>query len=499
MMREHRWGLERQLFISEATAALEAAYGNHERMVAPAVLAAIFDGDGLAAWKTSGGLGVGAGPLTPHTVFRIASLSKSFLAATALRLRDMGELDLDCSIEEYVPGVQFLFENRIVPVSIRQLLTNHSGLPEDNAWGDRKLGSSREEIASLAQAGLLLSAEPGDRYQYSNLGMSFVGRAIEAITGRTVEQEITEGLLVPLSLNNTHFTSDSYSPEAELARGFRSFDGGRSFTQEPYIGSGALACIGGLFSTMENISQWAAFLSSAFSEVPRYPEILAATSRREMQRIHAAVPLSTHALQGRQLETMGYGMGLVVEQNHRFGRIVQHSGSLPGFSAHMRWHLPTGIGVVVLGNSESLEAAQLGTHALASLLERIEAPSQYVKPWPEALAAAKQIDNAIRGGKACVDLPHLFADNVLQDVPAEVRERWLSDALSKLGKISLDQRPLAQRSLADSSPAEMRWVIECARGELRIDIRMIGLRHPLVQSLHISMSERAEQVNGYMN
>lgn len=499
MTQDRKRHLNTSTLASEANAALEVAFGCHERIIAPAAIAAIFDTNGPLAWKASGGLGRAAVPLTRHTVFRIASLSKSFLAASALRLRDLGELELDCSIEKYVPSVRFIFEDTTVPVSIRQLLTNRSGLPEDNAWGDRKLAASREEIASFGEAGLLLSAEPGDHYQYSNLGMSFVGRAIEAVTGRSVEQEITDALLVPLGLSDTRFTFDSYPPETALAEGFRTFDGGQSFTREPYIGSGALACIGGLFSTVEDISQWAAFLGSAFDELPKHPEVLSASSRREMQRIHTAVPFSTPAIEGQQLGALGYGMGLVVEQDRRFGRIVQHSGSLPGFSAHMRWHLPTGIGVVVLGNSESQESAQLGTHVLTSLLERTDAPSEYAKPWPHALTAAKQIDGAIRAGQCIIDLANLFSDNVLLDVPADVRERQLSDVLSIVGKALLDQRPLTQRLLSTASPAEARWVVECERGELRIDIQMIGLRRPLVQSMHISHSECEEQVKGHTN
>ncbi len=482
-----------------AESALQRAFDRHDLALAPAALAAIFDPEGVISWKATGEPRRDGRPVTRGSVFRIASMTKSFLAAAALELRDRGEFDLDRPIDAYVPGVRFDFAGEAVPVTVRQLLTNRSGLPEDNAWADRLLGADPGAIDALGAAGLRLTAEPDDRYQYSNLGMSYVGRAIEAVTGHAVEDEITERLLEPLGLAHTRFEPAAYSADRTLAAGFRTFNGGRSFSDEPYVGAGALSCIGGLFSTVDDVARWAAFLQSAFSDAPLHPEVLSARSRREMQRISTAIPLDAEPSAEPQLpklQAIGYGMGLVVEQDRRFGRIVQHAGGLPGFSSHMRWHVPSGCGVVAFGNSDVFGAGGLATRALAEVLEAVDAPSEHLPPWPETLDAGKRIDDAVRTGEPLDGLAGLFSANVMHDLPAAVREQRLVHARSDAGPVSLRQQPFEERVLAPRGPAELRWRIACARGSLVCEIRLVGLRGPLVQSLAIECRDVGTAAGG---
>lgn len=467
-----------------AAAALDAAFDAHNLRMAPAALAAVFDRTGVIAWRAAGEPRRDGSATDRRTVFRIASMSKSFLAATALSLRDEGQLELDRAITDYVPGVRFLLGGRDMSVTLRQLLTNRSGMPEDNAWGDRQLGAPREQIAALANEGFLLTAEPGERYQYSNLGMSLVGRAIEAVTDRSIEQEIATRFLQPLGLVHTRFEASDY-PGGTLAAGFRTFDEGATFADEPYVGSGALACIGGLFSTIDDIAAWVAFLASAFTDDPHRAEVLSVASRWELQRVHTMIPIGA-ARTHQELDAIGYGMGLVVEHDRRFGHIVQHSGGLPGFSSHMRWHTPTGLGVVVFGNSDEFSAAQLAIRCHAGVLEEIDAPAAAVRPWPETLDFAQRIDRALCAAEPLAGLDGVFAENVMRDVPADVRERRFAAALDSLGPIDPTQNPLSARVRSSASPAELRWTIECQRGTLHCEIRLIGMRVPLVQALVVS-------------
>ncbi|MFP3393936.1 hypothetical protein SB782_34735, partial [Brevibacillus sp. SIMBA_076] len=89
--------------------------------------------------------------------------------------------------------------------------------------------------------------------------------------------------------------------------------------------------------------------------------------------------------------------------DRRFGRIVQHSGGLPGFSAHMRWHAATGIGVVAFGNSDEFGARRVAGAALQDALDTADAPSAVVRPWPETVTAARAIDAAIREGRSAAE------------------------------------------------------------------------------------------------
>jgi CubicO group peptidase (beta-lactamase class C family) len=471
-----------------AAAALDAAFDTHNLRLAPAALAAVFDGNGVIAWRSAGEPRRDGAATDRRTVFRIASMSKSFLAAAALSLRDEGRLELDRPITDYVPGVRFELDGRDRSVSLRQLLTNSSGMPEDNAWADRELGAPLEKIAALAAQGFRLTAEPGERYQYSNLGMSLVGRAIEAVTDRSIEQEIATRFLRPLGLVHTRFAVGDYPDNSTLAAGFRTFDEGATFVDEPYVGSGALACIGGLFSTIDDIAEWASFLASAFTADPRRSDLLSAASRRELQRVHTTIPIGI-ARTDQELNATGYGMGLVVENDRRFGHSVQHSGGLPGFSSHMRWHTPTGLGVVVFGNSDEFLAARLAIRCHAGVLERTGASAAEVRPWPESLDFAERIDRAIRTAEPLGGLDHVFAENVMRDVPAAVRARRLAQALDSLGPIDPTQKLLSARIRSSASPADLRWTIECQRGALLCEIRLIGVHLPRVQNLEVSAIE----------
>ncbi|MDA3146667.1 amidohydrolase family protein [Leucobacter sp. UCMA 4100] len=473
---------------------MDAAFEGFDRATAPAMITAVFTREGVVGCRATGEP-AGPGSTTERgTVFRIASMTKSFLAATALILRDEGLLDFAAPITQYVPGVRLMYEGVAQRVTIEQLLSNRSGLAEDNAWGDRRLGDTRESVLELAAQGLRLTAEPGEMYQYSNLGMSLVGRAIEAVTGSSVEQVIRERVIDPLGLQHTRFSADDYPSGTPLAKGYRTFDESKHLHEEPYVGNGALACIGGLFSTVDDIATWAGFVSSAYTDAPLRPELMEPASRREMQRIHTAAVQSAHQQQ-RGLDAVGYGLGLFVEHDLRFGRIAQHTGGLPGFTSHMRWHTASGVGVVTFANCDVFRAepfaASLHTEVLAA--KGIEAPTpQTPRPfasWPETLASARRIDEALRSGVSAWSLDGVFAVNAMHDVPPEVRQQRLAEALEETGPVNPQQAPLEQRIAATLGPAEVRWRIECERGALLCDARLVGLSTPLVQTLIVAVAE----------
>ncbi|MCR2784721.1 MULTISPECIES: serine hydrolase domain-containing protein [unclassified Microbacterium] len=424
-----------------------------------------------------------------RTVFRIASMSKSFLAATALSLRDEGLLDLHAPADRLVPGLAAArFDGAPAVTTLDALLSNRGGLAEDNPWGDDHLGDSREQMATLVAAGLTLSARPGTEYQYSNIGQSLVGRAIEAVTGRDVESVVRERILEPLGLTHTRPDAGDYPTGTDLAAGFRTFDDGATFTPEPYVGSGALACIGSLFSTVDDIATWMQFLGSAFGDDPAAPDVLGAASRREMQTARTLMPAGGSRFAGRDLDGAGYGYGLMIEHDRRFGRIVQHAGGLPGFSSHMRWHPATGIGVVVFGNSDAFGAGGVAGAMLGDVLGRIHAPSAVVRPWRQTIAAARRIDLLLRTGRPLSDAGALLARNVLRDVPEPVREQRLRAALAQVGPVRPDLAPLEQRVIGATDGSALRWSVPCERGALVCDVRMVGLPDPIVQAFTIAIA-----------
>jgi len=466
---------------------------------APASLAAITRHGRVVAVAAHGEPRRDGGPTTRGTVFRIASMSKSFLAATALNLRDQGMLDLHAPVTQWVPEVaEAQIDGRAAGdrITLSMLMANSAGLVEDNPWGDDHLGESRAFMTDVVGAGLSLSAPPGTQYQYSNLGQSLIGRAIESVTARPVEDVIRERMLDPLGLSSTRASADLYPPDADLAHGFRTFDDGDSFTPEPYVGTGALGCIGSMFSTVDDIGTWMHFLSSAFDDDSTGPISsgpLSAASRREMQVARTLISPAIGQFGERELDGAGYGYGLVVEHDRRFGRIVQHSGGLPGFSSHMRWHPASGIGVVAFGNSDSFGAGRIAGLMLHDVLRAVDAPAAIVRPWPQTLVAAERVDELLRSGRP-LQHPQSWTEagelarNVLRDLPAELRTRRLRAATDEIGVPEADAPPLATRIVSAPDASSLRWTLPCATGALVCDLRMVGLREPIVQALEVRVA-----------
>ena len=421
-------------------------------------------------------------PLSANAVFRIASMSKSFLAALAHVLHDEGVIDLHRPVDEVLPEFRLLWNGTPASVSVHDLLSNRAGLPEDNAWGDRNIGMSRDDFAAMCAAGLQLAAAPGTIYQYSNIGQAIAGAVIEEQTGETVDDLVRELFIEPLGLTHTAYRPEELPADAVVIGGMRTFDDGKTFTPEPFVGAGALSCIAGLFSTIIDVSVWMRYLSAGFERPDARPQRLTQESRREMQSAHTVIPLTVE--QSQRLSGLGYAHGLVVEQHRRFGRIVQHSGGLPGFSSHMRWHPASGTSVVVFGNSDSFGAGDRAREILDSVLAEQEV-TDAAALWPPSLAAAERVDDIVCGGRSFDELAEFAADNLLRDVPAADRQRKLDELVAEVGAVAASQKPFSERMRSTGNAAEVQWQIACENGSLTCTARMTPHFEPLLQSVAI--------------
>jgi hypothetical protein len=152
----------------------------------------------------------------------------------------------------------------------------------------------------------------------------------------------------------------------------------------------------------------------------------------------------------------------------------------------MRWHPATGVGVVVFGNSDEFKATIVATKLLSEVLARTGAPSEYVRPWPATVRAGQAIDEVLRRRAPLASLgSNVIGENVLRDVPDEVRSRRLDVLFLELGPIRAAQPSFAERILTAAHPPELRWRIDCERGALICDIRLMALPEPVVQSLTV--------------
>src|SRR4051795_11010637 len=146
-----------------------------------------------------------AAPVDGDSVFRIASMTKSFTAMSILKLRDEGKLSLDDPAEKYVPELKSIaYPTADSPrITIRHLLSHSEGFPEDNPWGDRQLADSEEQFTKMLKAGIPFSNAPGMAYEYSNYGFAILGRIVARASGTTYTDYVTTNILRPLGLTST--------------------------------------------------------------------------------------------------------------------------------------------------------------------------------------------------------------------------------------------------------------------------------------------------------
>ncbi len=183
------------------------------------VLAVTRDGTLLEA---AAGPGAGEAPMSPTTIFALASMTKAIVSVGMMRLVEQGRLSLDTRVGEVLPAlaepwVLDGFDSAGAPLlrpartamTLRHLLTHTSGFgyPEWNAELRRaqaELGLPRvpTSFAELARTPLLF--DPGTRWNYS-IGVDVVGLMIEAVSGQSMDRHLREQVLAPLGMHDTGF------------------------------------------------------------------------------------------------------------------------------------------------------------------------------------------------------------------------------------------------------------------------------------------------------
>src|SRR3954454_21523327 len=267
-------------------------------------------------------------PVDADTVFRIASMTKSFTAMSILKLRDEGKLSLDDPAERYVPELKALkYPTSDSPkITVRHLLSHATGFPEDNPWGDQQLADTDEHLSAMIKGGIPFSNAPGIAYEYSNYGFAILGRIVTNVSGVKYTDYVNANILNPLGMTSTTLEPSTVAAD-RLAHGYRWED--EQWKNEPLLSNGSFGSMGGMLTSVRDLSRYVALFIAAWPphDGPETAPIKR-SSLREMQHLWSPVPASvTRSASGAiQLTLVGYGYGLRVGQNCAFKTIVSHTG-----------------------------------------------------------------------------------------------------------------------------------------------------------------------------
>ncbi len=147
-------------------------------------------------------------PITAHTVFPIASISKTFAATAMMRLVEQGKVDLRAPVRTYLPDFRVQDETVSRDVTVWNLLTHTAGWEGQIAGPDRGDETLKNFVATLG--GLMQLAPPGAAWSYNNAGFSVAGRVIEAVAGTSINAAMRDLVFKPLGLEHAGTTAGEF-------------------------------------------------------------------------------------------------------------------------------------------------------------------------------------------------------------------------------------------------------------------------------------------------
>lgn len=313
--------------------------------LAPGAAVAVVVGDEVVYLGGVGVTDLDTGqPVTPESVFYIASVTKSFVGMLAAVLEDEGAIRLDQSLAELMPALQLSTPLESGSITVEQLLTHTHGIASDGGgiaarlaytgvW-DRPLLVDRLEAAA--------PAESGTDFAYSNVGYNVFGLALEERLESSWQDLLYWKVLKTLGMNSTTPHVTRVDPSA-LAHPHRIEPSGP--VRVPFGKSDSnMHSAGGLMTTAADLARWmrANVGQGVVDGQAVLPARVVASAHRP--RVEGA----ESSYQGFRREEYGLGVHLGTYDGERF---MHHFGGFSGFHAHVSYMPDHGIGVAVLANT----------------------------------------------------------------------------------------------------------------------------------------------------
>lgn len=302
-------------------------------------------------------------PMTPATMFRMASQSKPFTATAIMQLRDAGKLRLDDAVSAYLPWFHIAPANADDPaITIEELLTHSAGLPREAGPHWSELSFPDEEGVEQFIKTHLAPFAPEVRWKYSNLGFTIAGMVVEAVSGEKWADYVRTHIFDPLGM-----TASSVDREVDgLATGYgaRQPDGTRA--KMPFVDARAMAPATGVTSNVEDMAK---FVSLQFRQGKvGGSQILSSGALRQMHRVRV--------LENNWQAGNAIGFAVVRDGDKLY---VGHGGSYFGYKTQTYMQIEPKVGVIVLTNADDSNPSDIALHLMQSVGEAV-AKASHVAP-----------------------------------------------------------------------------------------------------------------------
>ena len=419
-------------------------------------------------------------PATTQSMFRIASMSKSFTAMAILKLRDEGKLKLDDPVSNYIPEMKGQKLTTDAPeITIKNLLTHSAGFPEDNPWGDRQLADTDADLIVLIKKGISFSNDPGVAYEYSNLGFAMLGYIIKKVTGIPYSEYIEKNIWKPLGMNQAQWEYTRV-PAKDLAHGYRWIND--NWREEILLHDGIYGAMGGMITSVESFSKYVALHQAAWpvrNDAETGP--VKRSSIREMHQPWRFNGLNANYQYpgGRVCATSSayaYGLGWTRDCEGR--EYIAHSGGLPGFGSNWRILPEYGLGVILFANVTYAPTTPPNFSVLDTLIRlaqlkprQLPASNILTRRRNELVKLLPDFTNAESSG--------IFAENFFSDYFTDVMKKEANAIFANAGKITKVGEVVPDNQLRGY------FIMEGVKANIWVSFTLTPENPGLIQEYHI--------------
>lgn len=282
-------------------------------------------------------------PVTPQTLFGIASCSKAFTCTDLGILVDKEKLTFGKLVKDVIPEFSLSDSYATEHITIRDLVTHQSGFARhDRLWYMSPF--SRSEILHRMRF-LEMNRNLHQSYQYNNLMYVVAGVAIQKTSDMTWEEFTKKNILEPLSMNNTFFSINDLKKSDNHALPYGEFKDQVDII--PYCDLDAAGPCGSINSNAEDMAKW--LTMNMNNGKYKDKQII---SEKSLKEIHSPQMISSKSIDNEELYYSLYGMGWGINQ-YRNNLMISHTGSIDGYASLVTFLPNEKFGLVILTNLES--------------------------------------------------------------------------------------------------------------------------------------------------
>ena len=335
--------------------AIDTLFAEWDKPDSPGAALVVMRGNEIIYEKGYGSANLEYGlPITPRSVFLVASVSKQFTAFAIAMLAEQGTLSLDDDIRKHVPEMHDFG----TPITLRHLIHHTSGLRDEfdllgmAGWRMDDV-ITKEMILHLAYRQRALNFEPGSEYSYCNTGYTLLAETVERVTGQSFRAWTTKNLFEPLGMAQSHFHDDYRMVVPDRVQGY--VKDGDGFKKEVYSYQSVGAS--GLFTTAEDLAKWVRNFEDGTVGGPAV-----------LEQVHERGILTNG-------DTLSYAFGLG-HGTYKGHRRISHSGWHRGFRTYLLRFPDDDLAFILLGNLESFNPVE----------KTLQIADLYFAPPPDKLA-----------------------------------------------------------------------------------------------------------------